>query len=73
MYRRPKFLEVLLDIRQEMARQADYDVDLFVELSRSGKASTSGSEFSLTETEGDKRSSNKDQAEKRGRKKAQRS
>lgn len=37
MYRRPKFLEVLLEIRQEMAREADYDVDLFAEMVRSGK------------------------------------
>ena len=37
MYRRPKFLEVLLDIRQEMAREADYDVDLFAEIVRSGQ------------------------------------
>lgn len=37
MYRRPKFLEVLLDIRQEMAREADYDVDLFAEMVRSGR------------------------------------
>jgi hypothetical protein len=37
MYRRPKFLEVLLDIRQEMAREADYDVDLFAELVRNGR------------------------------------
>lgn len=37
MYRRPKFLEVLLDIRREMARDADYDVDLFAELVRSGE------------------------------------
>ncbi|MCA1608096.1 MAG: hypothetical protein LC730_01365 [Acidobacteria bacterium] len=37
MYRRPKFLEVLLEIRQEMAREADYDTDLFAELIRSGK------------------------------------
>lgn len=36
MYRRPKFLEVLLDIRQEMAREADYDVDLFAEMTRAG-------------------------------------
>lgn len=36
MYRRPKFLEVLLEIRQEMSREADYDVDLFAELVRSG-------------------------------------
>lgn len=71
MYRRPKFLEVLLDIRQEMARQADYDVDLFVELSRSGKGNTSGGEFSLTESEADKTSTTKDQGDKRGRKKTQ--
>ncbi|MGI8642437.1 MAG: hypothetical protein ACR2MG_21110 [Pyrinomonadaceae bacterium] len=37
MYRRPKFLEVLLEIRQEMSREADYDVDLFAEMVRSGK------------------------------------
>lgn len=37
MYRRPKFLEVLLEIRREMALEADYDVDLFAELARSGK------------------------------------
>lgn len=36
MYRRPKFLEVLLEIRQEMSREADYDVDLFAEMIRSG-------------------------------------
>ncbi len=30
MYRRPKFLEMLLEIRREMALEADYDVDLFV-------------------------------------------
>jgi hypothetical protein len=36
MYRRPKFLEVVLEIRQEMAREADYDVELFAEMVRSG-------------------------------------
>lgn len=36
MYRRPKFLEVLLNIREEMAREADYDTDLFAEMVRSG-------------------------------------
>jgi hypothetical protein len=36
MYRRPKFLEVLLEIRQQMAREADYDIDLFAEMVRSG-------------------------------------
>lgn len=39
MYRRPKFLEILLEIRQEMSREADYDVDLFAEMVRSGKFS----------------------------------
>ena len=37
MYRRPKFLEVLLEIRQAMSREADYDIDLFAEIIRSGK------------------------------------
>ncbi len=37
MYRRPKFLEVLLEIRQAMSREADYDIDLFAEMIRSGK------------------------------------
>lgn len=36
MYRRPKFLEVLLEIRRRMSRSADYDVDLFAEKIRSG-------------------------------------
>ncbi len=39
MYRRPKFLEILLQIRQEMALEADYDVDLFAERVRGGTAS----------------------------------
>ncbi len=36
MYRRAKFVEILHEIRQEMAHEADYDVDLFAELARSG-------------------------------------
>ncbi len=36
MYRRPKFLTVLHEIRQTMSREADYDVDLFAEMVRSG-------------------------------------
>lgn len=36
MYRRPKFLEILLEIRREMSLEAGYDVDLFVEMARSG-------------------------------------
>jgi len=37
MYPRPRSLELLIEIREEMARQADFDVDLFVEKVRSGK------------------------------------
>lgn len=36
MYRRPKFLDILLQIRRDMALEADYDVDLFAEIVRSG-------------------------------------
>jgi len=49
MYRRPKFLEILLEIRQEMARAADYDVDLFAEMVRAGKFSDEAARFNLTE------------------------
>lgn len=42
MYRRPKFLEILLEIRREMALEADYDVDLFVEAARNGEAPAKG-------------------------------
>ena len=41
MYRRPRFLEVLHSIREDMSREADYDVDLFAEMVRSGKAGRS--------------------------------
>lgn len=37
MYRRPRFLEVLHEIREEMSREVDYDMDLFAEMLRSGK------------------------------------
>ena len=36
MYKRSKFLEILHEIREEMSREADYDVDLFAETIRSG-------------------------------------
>lgn len=36
MYRRAKFVEILHEIREEMAHEADYDVDLFAELARTG-------------------------------------
>ena len=34
MYRRPKFLEVLHAIREEMSRECDYDTELFSEMVR---------------------------------------
>lgn len=36
MYRRSKFNELLLEIRKEMSAEADFDVDLFAEMVRSG-------------------------------------
>jgi hypothetical protein len=44
MYRRPKFLEVLHAIREEMSREVDYDVDLFAEMVRSGIRPSHGAE-----------------------------
>ena len=38
MYRKPRFLEELHAIREEMSREADYDVELFAEMVRSGAA-----------------------------------
>lgn len=34
MYRKPRFLKVLHAIREEMSREVDYDVDLFVQMIR---------------------------------------
>lgn len=47
MYRRPKFLELLLEIREQMSRDSDYDVDLFAEMVRSGKISEGRKKYSL--------------------------
>ena len=44
MYRKPRFLEVLHAIREEMSREADYDVDLFTEMVRSGARPAYGPE-----------------------------
>ncbi|PYS70573.1 MAG: hypothetical protein DMF69_13125 [Acidobacteria bacterium] len=44
MYRKPRFLEVLHAIREEMSREADYDVDLFTEMVRTGVAPQHGPE-----------------------------
>ncbi len=51
MYRRPKFLEILLEIREEMSREADYDVDLFAELVRSDSVPKRKKMFDLSKTE----------------------
>ena len=51
MYSRPKFLEILLEIRQEMARESDYDTDLFAETVRSGRRPADAERFSMAEPE----------------------
>ncbi len=51
MYRRTIFLEALLKIRQEMAREADYDVDLFSEMVRGGKFSSDFEKYDLNQPE----------------------
>ena len=42
MYRKPKFLEELHAIREEMSREADYDVELFAEMMRTGARPSHG-------------------------------
>lgn len=51
MYRRPKFLEILLEIREEMSREADYDVDLFAELVRSDTLPKQRKRYNLSKTD----------------------
>lgn len=47
MYRKPRFLEMLHAIREEMSREADYDVDLFAEMVRSGTRPAYGAERNI--------------------------
>ncbi|HEX7998928.1 MAG TPA: hypothetical protein VF528_11115 [Pyrinomonadaceae bacterium] len=47
MYRKPRFLEMLHAIREEMSREADYDVDLFTEMVRSGARPAYGAERNI--------------------------
>ncbi len=47
LYRRPKFLTVLHEIRETMSREADYDVDLFAEMVRSGTRPEYGPERNI--------------------------
>ena len=42
MYRKPRFLEELHAIREEMSREADYDVELFAEMMRTGARPSHG-------------------------------
>ncbi|MCA1632369.1 MAG: hypothetical protein LC802_01305 [Acidobacteria bacterium] len=42
MYRKPKFLEELHAIREEMSREADYDMELFAEMVRTGRHPSHG-------------------------------
>ena len=47
MYRRPRFLEELHAIREEMSREADYDVELFAEMLRTGAPPRHGPERNI--------------------------
>jgi hypothetical protein len=47
MYRKPKFLEELHAIREEMSREADYDVELFAEMVRTGERPRFGPERNI--------------------------
>ena len=62
MYRRPKFLEILIEIRQEMSRSADYDMDLFAEMIRSGKFPDNRHSFNSDESR-DRNETNDDAAD----------
>ncbi len=37
MYRFPKFLDILHEIREEMSRDADFDIERFAEMVRTGE------------------------------------
>jgi DNA-binding ferritin-like protein len=47
MYRKPRFLEVLHAIREEMSREVDYDVDLFAEKIRAVERPANGSKATI--------------------------
>ena len=47
MYRKPKFLALLHEIRETMSREADYDVDLFTEMVRTGAQPEHGPERNI--------------------------
>lgn len=51
MYRRSKFNEILLEIRKEMAAEADFDVDIFAEMARSGSTTVAAKERKNMRTE----------------------
>ena len=63
MYRRPKFLSALIRIREIMSREADYDVDLFAEMVRSGKQPQRGKQRNIR---GFKKSAPRDAEEENG-------
>jgi hypothetical protein len=50
MYPRSKFQELLLEIRQEMAREADFDLDLFAEIVRTGAGPQDPPIHTMTDT-----------------------
>ena len=69
MYRKPRFLEELHQIREEMSREADYDVDLFTEMVRSGARPAHGPERNVRgfKTRAPRASDDAEEAPPRGR------
>lgn len=49
MYRRSKFQAILLEIRQEMAREADFDLDLFTQMVRSSGFSSAQTDHRISD------------------------
>jgi hypothetical protein len=59
MYPRSKFQEVLLEIREEMAREADFDVDLFAEIVRTGSGPSDPKTHSIIDLPTEKETSDR--------------
>ena len=71
MYRKPRFLEVLHAIREEMSREADYDVDLFTEMIRSGSRPAHSTERNIRgfKSRAPREAESVEETQKRGRRK----
>ena len=66
MYRKPRFLEELHAIREEMSRECDYDVDLFAEMVRSGQRPRYGPARNVRGTRSRAPANNRDETTRSG-------